>query len=75
MQGALHFCYKLLCATAEDQGAGFCGRAPGEEVEALVADLALLEAFAGAEVRGLDVRAGGGDGAAAGLDNALEVVR
>lgn len=74
VQTALHLRDKLLCSSSQYEGAGFGLRAAFEEIEALAADLSLLEPFAGAEMIVLDVGAGAGDGAAAGLDDALEVV-
>ena len=75
VEGALDLGDELLGAAAEDEGAGAGGGAALKEVEALVADLALLEPFAGTEVSGADVGAGAGDCAATGLDDAFEVVR
>lgn len=74
VQTSLHLRDELLGSPPQDEGARFGLRAAFEEIEALAADLALLETFAGAEVVVLDVGAGAGDGAAAGLDDALEVV-
>ena len=75
VQTPLHLGNKLLRSAPEHQRTRLRLRAALEEIEALAADLALFEAQAGAEVVGLDVGAGAGDGAAAGLDDALEVVR
>ena len=74
MQGAFYFGDELLGSPAEDQGACLGGGTVFEEVEALTADLSLFEGPAGSEVVGLDVGAGRLDGAACGLDDALEIV-
>lgn len=74
VQGALDFGDELLGAAAQDQGAGLGLGAVLEEVEALAADLALVEGPAHAEVVGLDVGAGGLDGGAGGLDDAVHVL-
>ena len=74
VQTPLHLGDELLCTPSQDEGARLGLGAAFEEIEALAADLALLESFAGAEVVVLDVGAGAGDGAAAGLDDALEIV-
>ena len=74
MEGALDFGDELLGAAAEDERAGFGFGAVFEEVEALAADLALVEGAAGSEVLRVDVGAGGLDGSSCGLDDTLEVV-
>ena len=74
VQTSLHLGDELLRPAPQDEGARFGLRAALEEIEALAADLTLLEPFAGAQVVVLDVGAGAGDGAAAGLDDAFEVV-
>ena len=74
MQTSLHLGDELLGSPSQDESARFSLRAALEEVEALAADLSLLEPFTSAEMVVLDVGAGAGDGAAAGLNDALEVV-
>lgn len=74
VQTALHLGDELLSPSPQDEGACFGLGASLEEIEALAADLAFLEPFARAQVVVLDVGAGAGDGAAAGLDDALEVL-
>lgn len=74
METAFDFRDELLCAAAEDKRACFGCRTAFEEVEAFVADLTFFKFGAGTEVLGLDVGAGGGDGAAGSLNDALEVV-
>ena len=44
VQASLHLGYELFCAAAEDERAGFGEGAAFEEVEALAADLPLVEA-------------------------------
>lgn len=74
VEGAFDFGDELFGAAAEDQGAGFCFRAVGEDVEAVGSDLAFFEEATGAEVGGVDVGAGGLDGGACGLADAFEIV-
>ena len=74
MQRPLHLGNELLGATTEHQGAGLGLGAVLEEVEALTADLPLVEAAACAEVLRADVGAGALDCGAGGLDYALHVV-
>lgn len=74
VETAFGFGDELLGAAAEDEGTCFGGGTAFEEIESFAADLTFFEFLAGAEVLGLDVGACGGDAAACGLDDALEVV-
>lgn len=75
VQGALNLSDELVGTTTEDESARLCCWAALEEVEALATDLAFFEDFAGSEVGGLNVGAGGLDGCACCLADTLEVVR
>lgn len=74
METSFHLCDELLGATAEDERASLCCWAAFEEIESFAADLALFKLFARAEMLRLNIRAGRGDTAACGLDDALEVI-
>lgn len=74
VETALGFRDELLGPAAEDERTRLGGGTAFEEIESFAADLTFFEFLAGAEVLGLDVGACGGDTAARGLDDALEVV-
>ena len=73
VQTALDLFDELLCATTEQQRAGFGLRALSEDVVPLAADLSLFETAARAKVLAPYVRAGGLNGAANSLDYPLQV--
>lgn len=74
MQAPLHLCDELLRPAAENHRRRLCLGAALKDVEALAANLHLVEAGARAEVPVLDVGAGALDRATDGLDDTPQVV-